>query len=48
MGRNNNKIQFLRGMIQMPLTSPELNSERVFNFEVNDFTGVSVEMNLTF
>lgn len=32
----------------MPLTSLELSSEHVFNFEVNDFIAISIEMNLTF
>lgn len=47
MGRNNNNVYFLCGMIQMPLSSLELSGEHGFNFEVNDFMDISVEMNLT-
>lgn len=32
----------------MPLTSLELSSEYAFNLEVNDFTDISIEINLTF
>lgn len=46
-GRNNNNVYFLCGMIQMPLSSLELSSEHGFNFEVNDFIDISVEMILT-